>query len=124
MARRLGNCPVRAPRSTARCMKPHTRRDIVRTIDDQPWAMAKGGEPDGRERRQGDRARGDELGIVGEGGRGGRAPGLEDPPRSQEATMNAHVSAPSLWSRVQFGCTVTYHSLLPQLAMGLAWFQV
>ena len=74
--------------------------------------MAKGGEPDGRERLLGDRVRGDELGIVGEGGRGGREPGLEDPPRSQEVTMNTNFYDPAFWSRVQFGFTVTYHYLV------------
>jgi len=38
--------------------------------------------------------------------------------------MNANVSDPAFWSRVQFGFTVTYHYLFPQLTMGLAWFLV
>ena len=33
-------------------------------------------------------------------------------------------SDPSFWSRLQFGFTVTYHYLFPQLTMGLAWFLV
>ena len=31
---------------------------------------------------------------------------------------------PSLWHRLQFAFTVTYHYLFPQLTMGLAWFLV
>src|SRR5262249_36155877 len=42
----------------------------------------------------------------------------------QEATMNANLYDPAFWSRVQFGFTVTYHYLFPQLTMGLAWFLV
>ena len=38
--------------------------------------------------------------------------------------MNANVYDPAFWSRVQFGFTVTYHYLFPQLTMGLAWFLV
>jgi cytochrome d ubiquinol oxidase subunit I len=38
--------------------------------------------------------------------------------------MNANLSDPAFWSRVQFGFTVTYHYLFPQLTMGLAWFLV
>ena len=38
--------------------------------------------------------------------------------------MNANFSDPAFWSRVQFGFTVTYHYLFPQLTMGLAWFLV
>jgi len=38
--------------------------------------------------------------------------------------MNATLSDPSFWSRLQFGFTVTYHYLFPQLTMGLAWFLV
>src|SRR4029079_18068158 len=38
--------------------------------------------------------------------------------------MQAHLSDPSFWSRLQFGFTVTYHYLFPQLTMGLAWFLV
>jgi cytochrome d ubiquinol oxidase subunit I len=38
--------------------------------------------------------------------------------------MNATVSDPAFWSRMQFGFTVTYHYLFPQLTMGLAWFLV
>ncbi len=33
-------------------------------------------------------------------------------------------SDPSFWSRLQFGFTVVYHYLFPQLTMGLAWFLV
>src|SRR5690348_4868668 len=38
--------------------------------------------------------------------------------------MSSNLSNPALWSRVQFGFTVTYHYLFPQLTMGLAWFLV
>src|SRR5262249_49120842 len=38
--------------------------------------------------------------------------------------MNSNLSNPAFWSRVQFGFTVTYHYLFPQLTMGLAWFLV
>jgi cytochrome d ubiquinol oxidase subunit I len=38
--------------------------------------------------------------------------------------MNSLVSNPALWSRIQFGFTITYHYLFPQLTMGLAWFLV
>jgi cytochrome d ubiquinol oxidase subunit I len=38
--------------------------------------------------------------------------------------MNSNFSDPAFWSRVQFGFTVTYHYLFPQLTMGLAWFLV
>jgi cytochrome d ubiquinol oxidase subunit I len=38
--------------------------------------------------------------------------------------MNTILSNPGFWSRVQFGFTVTYHYLFPQLTMGLAWFLV
>jgi cytochrome d ubiquinol oxidase subunit I len=34
------------------------------------------------------------------------------------------LSRPELWSRLQFGFTLTYHYLFPQLTMGLAWFLV
>jgi cytochrome d ubiquinol oxidase subunit I len=40
------------------------------------------------------------------------------------AAMNASVSDPAFWSRVQFGFTLIYHYLFPQLTMGLAWFLV
>jgi len=33
-------------------------------------------------------------------------------------------SDPSFWSRLQFGFTLVYHYLFPQLTMGLAWFLV
>ena len=36
------------------------------------------------------------------------------------AAMNASVSDPAFWSRVQFGFTLIYHYLFPQLTMGLA----
>ena len=36
--------------------------------------------------------------------------------------MNLNLSDPALWSRLQFGFTMTYHYLFPQLTMGLAWF--
>jgi cytochrome d ubiquinol oxidase subunit I len=38
--------------------------------------------------------------------------------------MNSSLSDPSFWSRLQFGFTLTYHYLFPQLTMGLAWFLV
>jgi cytochrome bd ubiquinol oxidase subunit I len=38
--------------------------------------------------------------------------------------MNLNLSDPAFWSRLQFGFTVTYHYLFPQLTMGLAWFLV
>jgi len=38
--------------------------------------------------------------------------------------MNSSLSDPALWSRIQFGFTLTYHYLFPQLTMGLAWFLV
>jgi cytochrome d ubiquinol oxidase subunit I len=38
--------------------------------------------------------------------------------------MDTSLSNPALWSRIQFGFTLTYHYLFPQLTMGLAWFLV
>jgi cytochrome d ubiquinol oxidase subunit I len=38
--------------------------------------------------------------------------------------MNPDLSNPAFWSRFQFGFTLTYHYLFPQLTMGLAWFLV
>ena len=38
--------------------------------------------------------------------------------------MNSNLSDPVFWSRLQFGFTLTYHYLFPQLTMGLAWFLV
>jgi cytochrome d ubiquinol oxidase subunit I len=38
--------------------------------------------------------------------------------------MNSVANDPGFWSRLQFGFTVTYHYLFPQLTMGLAWFLV
>ena len=38
--------------------------------------------------------------------------------------MNSTISDPAFWSRFQFGFTLTYHYLFPQLTMGLAWFLV
>jgi cytochrome d ubiquinol oxidase subunit I len=38
--------------------------------------------------------------------------------------MNSTFSDPSFWDRLQFGFTLTYHYLFPQLTMGLAWFLV
>jgi len=38
--------------------------------------------------------------------------------------MNSYLSNPAFWSRFQFGFTLTYHYLFPQLTMGLAWFLV
>lgn len=35
-----------------------------------------------------------------------------------------NVAEPAFWSRVQFGFTIVYHYLFPQLTMGLAWFLV
>ena len=34
------------------------------------------------------------------------------------------ISNPAFWSRFQFGFTLTYHYLFPQLTMGLAWIIV
>ena len=39
-------------------------------------------------------------------------------------TMHSNLSDAALWSRIQFGFTLTYHYLFPQLTMGLAWFLV
>jgi cytochrome d ubiquinol oxidase subunit I len=38
--------------------------------------------------------------------------------------MNSSVYDPAFWSRLQFGFTLTYHYLFPQLTMGLAWVLV
>src|SRR5215510_12125281 len=38
--------------------------------------------------------------------------------------MNSVFSDPGFWHRLQFGFTLTYHYLFPQLTMGLAWFIV
>src|SRR6516165_6371389 len=38
--------------------------------------------------------------------------------------MNPNLYDPAFWSRMQFGFTLTYHYLFPQLTMGLAWFLV
>ncbi len=38
--------------------------------------------------------------------------------------MPTALSDPAFWSRLQFGFTLTYHYLFPQLTMGLAWFLV
>ena len=38
--------------------------------------------------------------------------------------MSSLISNPAFWSRFQFGFTLTYHYLFPQLTMGLAWFIV
>jgi cytochrome bd ubiquinol oxidase subunit I len=38
------------------------------------------------------------------------------------AAMNASLSDPAFWGRFQFGFTLIYHYLFPQLTMGLAWF--
>jgi cytochrome bd ubiquinol oxidase subunit I len=38
--------------------------------------------------------------------------------------MNLTLSDPAFWSRFQFGFTLIYHYLFPQLTMGLAWFLV
>ena len=35
-----------------------------------------------------------------------------------------NLSDPAFWSRLQFGFTLTYHYLFPQLTMGLGWFLV
>ena len=37
---------------------------------------------------------------------------------------NQTVTDPAFWSRLQFGFTIAYHYLFPQLTMGLAWFLV
>jgi cytochrome d ubiquinol oxidase subunit I len=38
--------------------------------------------------------------------------------------MSSTFADPAFWSRLQFGFTITYHYLFPQLTMGLAWFLV
>jgi cytochrome d ubiquinol oxidase subunit I len=38
--------------------------------------------------------------------------------------MNSNLTDPAFWSRFQFGFTVIYHYLFPQLTMGLVWFLV
>jgi cytochrome d ubiquinol oxidase subunit I len=38
--------------------------------------------------------------------------------------MNSTLSDPAFWHRLQFGFTITFHYLFPQLTMGLAWFIV
>lgn len=38
--------------------------------------------------------------------------------------MNSNLYDPAFWSRFQFGFTLVYHYLFPQLTMGLAWFIV
>jgi cytochrome d ubiquinol oxidase subunit I len=38
--------------------------------------------------------------------------------------MKPDLSDPAFWSRLQFGFTLTYHYLFPQLTMGLGWFLV
>jgi cytochrome bd ubiquinol oxidase subunit I len=38
--------------------------------------------------------------------------------------MNSTLSDTAFWSRLQFGFTLVYHYLFPQLTMGLAWFLV
>src|SRR2546430_7454935 len=38
--------------------------------------------------------------------------------------MSSFLSDPGAWSRLQFGFTITYHCLFPQLTMGLASFLV
>jgi cytochrome d ubiquinol oxidase subunit I len=38
--------------------------------------------------------------------------------------MDFTLSDPAFWSRFQFGFTLIYHYLFPQLTMGLAWFLV
>jgi cytochrome d ubiquinol oxidase subunit I len=38
--------------------------------------------------------------------------------------MNSPFADPAFWDRFQFGFTLTYHYLFPQLTMGLAWFLV
>src|SRR5246500_800761 len=38
--------------------------------------------------------------------------------------MNSNLSDPAFWNRLQFGFTLIFHYLFPQLTMGLAWFLV
>ena len=38
--------------------------------------------------------------------------------------MSTNLSDAAFWSRLQFGFTLSYHYLFPQLTMGLAWFLV
>ena len=50
----------------------------------------------------------------------------DTPPGSRVSagTMNSTLSDPAFWSRFQFGFTIVYHYLFPQLTMGLGWFLV
>src|SRR5512132_525327 len=56
-------------------------------------------------------------------GRGTPWTRLSPEPR-QGTAMNSGISDPSFWRRLQFGFTITYHYLFPQLTLGLAWFLV
>src|SRR2546422_8922890 len=38
--------------------------------------------------------------------------------------MNWRINDPGFWHGLQFGLTIVYHYLFPQLTMGLAWFLV
>ncbi len=38
--------------------------------------------------------------------------------------MTTTLYDPAFWSRFQFGFTLVYHYLFPQLTMGLAWLSV
>src|SRR5881398_545338 len=38
--------------------------------------------------------------------------------------MNSIFNDPGFWHRLQFGFTIVYHYLFPQLTMGLVWFIV
>ena len=38
--------------------------------------------------------------------------------------MSSIFNDPGFWHRLQFGFTIVYHYLFPQLTMGLAWFIV
>jgi cytochrome d ubiquinol oxidase subunit I len=38
--------------------------------------------------------------------------------------MNSVLSDAAFWNRLQFGFTLVYHYLFPQLTIGLAWFLV
>ncbi len=43
---------------------------------------------------------------------------------SATATLSSAIGDPAFWHRLQFGFTITFHYLFPQLTMGLAWLIV
>src|SRR5579864_7734644 len=48
----------------------------------------------------------------------------ENPPERVPTGAPMNVTEPAFWSRFQFGFTIVYHYLFPQLTMGLGWFLV